>query len=319
MFAKVLEAANYSYPLCGIKSIWLRVRFFKHAFMHYQVLYSFVRKIRELNYSSLFDHKIPVLGAVEWPYIHKDWSVDKRFAVIQQHYEIIENLPEILNVADGHPKVLLNLHEYSPNTAIVLDKAQWFVREGEIVLNLFKEDARVMTIAFTLARENGELLIYVGAIQGLQADEHSLEKFKVLTKDLEGVRPRDFLIEVLRTIAQSIGVTKILGICDRFRHHRHAYFADYHENTLKTNYDEIWVEQGGETYSEDFYLIPLNKARKSLTEVSSNKRAMYRRRYQLFDEIQKKIGTVLGKNREQAEIGLVRQIAVQESYTMEVA
>lgn len=319
MFTRVLKAANHTYPLNAYNSIWLRLRFIKHAMMHHKVLRSFISNIESLHYSSLFDHKIPVLGAVEWPYIHKDWSVDKRFAVIQQHYEIIKDMPEILNVADGHPKVLVNLHGYSPDTTIVLDKAQWFVREGEIVLNLFKEESRVMSIAFTLARENDELLMYVGAIQGLHADGHSLEKFKVLTKNLEGVRPRDFLVEVLRMIAQSIGVSKILAISDCFRHHRHPYFADYHANTLKTNYDEIWLEQCGVTYSNDFYMIPLNKPRKNLAEVSSNKRAMYRRRYELLDDIQQKIGTVFGKSVKKLEGAFERENEAMDNHALEAA
>lgn len=319
MFARVLKAANHTYPLNAYNSVWLRLRFIKHALVHHNVLRSFISNIESLHYSSLFDHKIPVLGAVEWPYIHKDWPVEKRFSVIQQHYEIIKDLPEILNVADGHPKVLVNLHGYSANTTIVLDKAQWFVREGEIVLNIFKEQFRVMSIAFTLARENDELLMYVGAVQGLHADEHSLEKFKALTKDLEGVRPRDFLMEVLRMIAQSIGVSKILGISDSFRHHRHPYFANYHSNTLKTNYDDIWLEQGGVTYSNDYYMIPLNKPRKNLADISSNKRAMYRRRYELFDDIHQKIDLVIGKNEKKYEVVLEPKAVVVENNVLEAA
>ncbi len=302
MFVKVLQAASLTYPLNKPISVWLRLRFIKHVMMHYQVLRTFVSNILSLDYSSLFDHKIPVLGAVEWPYIHKDWSVEKRFSMILKHYEIIRELPEILNVADGNPKTLVNLHQFSPNTTIVLDKAHWFVREGEVVLNLFKEEFRVMSIAFTLARENGELLMYVGAIQGMPPSDRSLEKFKMLTKDLEGVRPRDFLVEVLRVLAKNIAVSKILGIADGFRHHRHPYFADYHANTLKANYDEIWFEQGGIMYSDDFYLIPLDKSRKSLAEVSANKRAMYRRRYEIFDDIEQKIGTVFGKSVKKLEV-----------------
>lgn len=319
MFARVLKAANHTYPLSCPQSLWLRLRFIKHVIMHHQELRSFVSNIENLSYSSLFDHKIPVLGAVEWPYIHKDWPVNKRFSVIQQHYEIIRNLPEILNVSDGNPKTLVNLHGYSPNTAIVLDKAQWFVREGEIVLNLFKDESRVMSIAFTLSSENGELLMYIGAIQGLHADEHSLEKIKTLTKDLEGARPRDFLVEVLRIIAQNIGVSKILAISDSFRHHRHAYFANYHANTLKTNYDEIWLEQCGVAYSKDFYMIPLSKPRKNLAEVSANKRAMYRRRYELFDDIQQKISTIFGKSVEKMALGAVRKMEGLNSGVLEAA
>lgn len=312
-----MQAANLTYPLNKPISLWLRLRFIKHAIMHYRTLRAFISNIENLNYFSLFNHAIPVLGAVEWPYIHKDWPVEKRFSVIQQHYEIIQDLPEILNVADGNPKILVNLDRFSPNATIVLDKAHWFVREGEIVLNLFKEEFRVMSIAFTLARENGELLMYVGAIQGMSPSERSLEKFRMLTKELEGVRPRDFLVEVLRVLAKHLAVSKILGIADSYRHHRHAYFANYHLNTLKASYDEVWFEQGGIVYSDDFYSIPLDKPRKNLSEVSSNKRAMYRRRYELFDDILQKVGLVFDKNENNYKVALESKSVVLENNVLE--
>lgn len=294
MFAKIFNAACQCYPAGKRNGFWLRLRFFKHAIQHYQTVRSFVNNIESLGYERLFDHEIPVLGAVEWPYLHKDWTVSQRFSVIQRHYEIIKNLPTFLDVADGNPKELLDLSDYSPNTKIILDKAQWFVREGEIVLNLFKDDLRIMTIAFTLSDLNKELVMYVGAVQGLHADEHSLDRFKALTKDLEGIRPRDFLMEVLRMLASNIGVKKILGIADAYRHHRHAYFCNYHAKMLKTSYDEIWLEQGGSEYGEEFYELSLEKARRDLAEVSANKRAMYRRRYEMLDVLKHNMAELFG-------------------------
>lgn len=301
MFAKILNAAYQSYPLSKPNAVWLRLRFIKHTFKHYQLVASFVENIEKLGYANLFLHKIPVLGAVEWPYIHKDWTVAERFAVMQRHYEVIKKFPSFLDVADGNPKVILDLSAYSPDTKIVLDKAQWFVREGEIVLNLFKEDLRIMSIAFTLSEKDHHLVMFIGAIQGLHANEHSLEKFKVLTKDFEGLRPRDLLMEVLRMLAKSIGVSKVLAIADAYRHHRHPYFADYHANTLKSSYDEIWLEQCGVAFGGDFYEIPIQKPRKDIAEVSSNKRAMYRRRYEMLDALQLRVDLLFGKKRVTAE------------------
>jgi uncharacterized protein VirK/YbjX len=289
MIKIILNAARVIYPIKCPRSLYLYLRFFKHVAKHFQLLKAFIAEIESLGYASLFTHKIPVLGAVEWPYIHNHWDVKQRFDVIVEHYRLIKCLPKFLDVADGHPKKILDLNEFSRDTSVVLDKAEWFVREGEIVLNIFKEDLRVMSTAFTLNKLNGELVLYVGAIQGVPAFEESLLKIKVLTKDFEGLRPRDLLIEILRLLAKNIGATKILGIADEHRHHRHAYFSNYHDNTLKTSYNNIWLEQGGEAFGKDYFSLPLSKARKELSEVATNKRAMYRRRYEMMDSIQQRI------------------------------
>lgn len=295
MRKRILKAAAAVYPLNCPKALYLRLRFFSCAIKHRRLVKSFVTEIDKLGYSSLFEHKIPVLGAVEWPYIHNQWDVRKRFDVIAEHYRLIQNLPQFLDVADGQPKKILDLSQFSSDTSVVLDKAQWFVREGEIVLNIFKEDFRMMSLAFTLSKLNSELVVYVGAIQGLHACEEALAKIKGLTKDFEGLRPRDLLIEILRMLAEQAGATKILAIADAHRHHRHPYFANYHDNTLKTSYDSIWQEQGGEPFGVDFFMLPLHKARKELSEISSNKRAMYRRRYEMMDSIHQSIQALFGR------------------------
>lgn len=295
MKTKILKAAKKIYPVRCPRTLFLRLRFFKHVMKHRCLLRSFIDEIESLGYANLFEHEIPVLGTVEWPYIHNQWDVSKRLDVIVGHYRLIKNLPQFLDVADGNPKIILDLSEFSVDTTVVLDKAQWFVREGEIVLNIFKEDFRMMSTAFSFAKLNNELVLYVGAIQGLHANEDSLVKIKALTKDFEGLRPRDLLLDILRMLAEKVGATKILAISDAHRHHRHPYFANYHENTLKTGYDSIWLEQGGEPVGEDFFTIPIQKTRKDLSEIASNKRAMYRRRYEMLDSIHQNMAALFGR------------------------
>jgi len=285
MISKILKAGSFAYPLNSINFCILRIRFFKHILFNFRLIKTFINEVERLGYVALFQHKIPVIGAVEWPYIHKDWDVKRRFDMILGHYQIIQKLPQILDVADGNPKLLVDTHQYSVGTKLVLDKAQWFVREGEIVLSLFKDDLRMMSIAFSFSDLCGERVIYIGAIQGIHADENSLENIKILTKDFEGLRPRDLLMEVLRMLSKMVAATKILGIADEYRHHLHPYFGSYHETTLKSSYDYIWEEQQAEPFDNGLYSIPIHKERRALAEVSTNKRAMYKRRYEMLDAI----------------------------------
>ena len=52
---------------------------------------------------------------------------------------------------DGSLEVA-NLEFVAPGLRIVLDKASWFLREGELAINLFVEGERLYTLAFTLGQ-----------------------------------------------------------------------------------------------------------------------------------------------------------------------
>ena len=51
------------------------------------------------------------------------------------------------------------------------------------------------------------------------------------------------------------------------------------------SYDEFWETLDGKKRSTFCWQLPLEMARKSLDEIASKKRAEYRRRFELLDEI----------------------------------
>ncbi len=292
LYPLIFSASQKLYPIETPKDIVRRVRFLRRAHLHQHVLTHFFEQLHVHGYQCVLSQHAHVFGTVEWPYIHNQWDVKRRFDAILRHYQLIKSQPSFLDVADAKPKKVLDLSEYSSGVSVVMDRADWFRREGEIVLNLFKDDLRVESIAFTLADLDGKLVLYVGAIQGIHANESSLEINKALTKDFEGLRPRSFVIELLRIISQRIGAHKIYAISDSNRHHRHPYFGNRHQDTLKTQYDLIWAEHGGGSDQNGFFAIPVDKKRKDLAEVSSHKRAMYRRRYEMLDKIQEMVASL---------------------------
>lgn len=256
------------------------------SLLHRNTLKYFISEIDAMGFSELFNHEIPLLIAVYSPYIHNQWSVQDRFKVILDHYQMIQRMPSILNLVDARPKILLDLNQYSAGTLITLDKAKWFVREGELVLNIFKDDSRLMSVAFTFSTLNDKPIMYIGAIQGKQSSSETLQLLKEQSKKFEGLRPADLLLEVLRMIAIHLNITKILAISDENRHHRHKHFSHLQSNLLKTNYNERWIENQGIPLENGFYSLPIKKPRKDLAEIGSNKRATYRRRYNILDAIE---------------------------------
>ncbi|MET0612924.1 MAG: DUF535 family protein [Pseudomonas caspiana] len=238
------------------------------------------------------------IGVVHWPYISKNWSAQDRLGVLASHYEVItKSCPQLLLFGRNERLVLSDLSAFSPGCFLVLDRPTWFMREGELVLNLFQGELRIASIAFTLCRTDTELCMFIGAVQGIHKgveSDLSLSIYRDLTKDFEGLRPRSFLIEVIKYLATNLGVEKIHAVGDGYRHHRHPYFGAEKSQDLAANYDVIWLEHGATpSEREDFFEIPMEPSRKPLDSIVAKKRAMYRRRYELLDDTFRRIDSVL--------------------------
>lgn len=242
---------------------------------------------------------VDCIGLVQWPYISKSWNVAERLDVLASHFEVVaKRFPPLLLLGRDERLTLCDLSTYSSGCSLVLDRAIWFKREGELVLNLFQGDLRVASIAFTLRPVDGELYLFVGAAQGIHngvASEQSLAIFKELTKNFEGLRPKSFLIEVLKSMARNLGVARMYAVGDAFRHHRHPYFGVEKTQALAANYDVIWQENGAvPSEREDFFSFPLAIPRRSLDDIAPKKRAMYRRRHALLDDVLARMDVALG-------------------------
>jgi uncharacterized protein VirK/YbjX len=291
-FNAFVKASGDVYPSNSISSLVKQLIFYYKAKKNNALIQNFSQEINQLGYGHIFEHEPSVLGNLIWPYIHKDWDVAERFFSIAKHYSLLKNLPKFLDVSNGLPKEMISLNAFSPNAAIVLDKPRWFVREGEIVLNIFQDDLRVMSIAFSLGNHNNEVTLFVGGIQGIHsgvASDKSLEIIKQLTKDFHGLRPRSFVIAALRMIATRVGASKILAVDQAHRHHFHPYFKSSTKSLNNANYDEIWRDHEGVPQANGFYYLKTSSPHKDLTEIDSKKRSMYRKRYEMLDLIEQQI------------------------------
>jgi uncharacterized protein VirK/YbjX len=233
--------------------------------------------------NKLMTQRPETVGAIVWPYQCHTWVPKARLDRIREHYSVIDSLsPRIDFPMDGALK-LLDLGNVYESLHVVLDQPIWFMREGQLVINLFIDNVRIFSLAFSFARESGEVVAYVGAMQGRNI-EGLLDKYREITKAMHGMRPRDFLFELFRAFCRALGVSKIYAVSDASRHHRSAYFGSKaKDGELTLNYDEIWLERGGVLQNSDFYVFNVDQQIKNLEEVPSKKRSMYRKRYEFLE------------------------------------
>ncbi|MDO8989437.1 MAG: DUF535 family protein [Sideroxyarcus sp.] len=223
-------------------------------------------------------------GAIYWPYINHAWPMQTRLAAIDRHFRMLDDSAKIIAHATFEDVELARLDEEYAGLRLVLDKAEWFVREGEIVLNLFINDQRFYSIAFTLGVEAGKPLVFVGALQGANASS-AREVYRDITHALHGMRPHDFLMTAIKLLCVELGVSRMWAVSSDNHQHNSPYFGGVHKEILRIPYNKVWLEHFGVPLDNGFYDIPTAVRYKEMSEIPTRKRAAYRRRYAMLDKL----------------------------------
>src|SRR5262249_45950402 len=145
----------------------------------------------------LLEARPETIGAVIWPYQCCGWDARTRLARICEHYAVVGSLGQWNNFPVGEERVLVDLTMIREGLRAIIDQPKWFIREGQLVLNLFLGEDRIYSLAFSFFRQLGCLAVFVGAIQGRDIPQIN-DTYRELTKLSHGMRPRDLLIEMLR-------------------------------------------------------------------------------------------------------------------------
>lgn len=278
-------------PGLSLRALKGRLRLAQHIARQWPALRPFLLRMTAALGEQGFERLgVDCIGVVHWPYISRCWEAPERLEAVASHYEAVaRRFPQLLLLGRDERLVLCDLGDLCAGSSLVLDRAIWFKREGELVLNLFQGELRVASLAFTLRQLDAGLCLFVGAVQGIHKgidSETSLNIYRELTKDFEGLRPRSLLIEALKCMARHLGVEQIFVVGDEYRHHRHPYFGREKVLDLGANYDVIWQENGATASSRpDFYSLPIAASTRAAEDIAAKKRAMYRRRQALLDEL----------------------------------
>jgi uncharacterized protein VirK/YbjX len=282
----LLKIAKKNCQPFSIRNVFSAIRFLSVARNHKSEIDDFSARLSMLNIRATSE----MVGTVQWPYIHNEWDVATKLNAIATHYEILSSVNvKLAHISASSCLHICNFDQISKSVYIGIDYAKWFTREGELVVNVFSEDLRVASMAFTLGQYNDNVVLYIGAVQGIHRGvptEESLNIYKKLTKDFEGLRPRSLLLEVLKVVAHKLGVKKIFGVSEQNRHHRHRYFGNNQNTKFNNDYNLFWEEHNGILNQEiGFYEIPMKAAIKDLSEIESKKRSQYRRRYEIIGSL----------------------------------
>jgi uncharacterized protein VirK/YbjX len=259
----------------------MRTRFVAAALREPEITEQLAGSVSDSPLGQLLAERPQTVGFLIAPFQCAAWEAKTRFSRLQSHLEVVRQIPG-LNLAADEKLILADLSVFSPGASLILDRAPWLAREGQLTLSLFREEFRAFTVSFSLSGLP-ETELFIGGLQGRQSEE-ILSMYRDLTKDFEGIRPRDFILEMLRLFAVKIGVRHIYAVADHHKISRHKYFGKKGPTGLF--YDDVWQERGGIRVAETHFELPLGGSRRALEEIAAKKRSMYRRRYEMLDQIE---------------------------------
>jgi uncharacterized protein VirK/YbjX len=217
-------------------------------------------------------------------------TASERAEAILHHYAWIDALPDsglahLFTSPSPLPLLQFATKEEASYT-IYATSAVKAEREGETTLWLRAGDNTLLaSLTFSVIRENDRSVLVIGGLQGPRRDV-GRETIKNATRACYGLFPKRILLEAVFNLAKQSGISALYGVSDEghvFRALRYRLSKGRH---LHASYDEFWASLGGKPDNAFRWVLPFGMERKSLESIASKKRAEYRRRFQLLDEIE---------------------------------
>ena len=216
-------------------------------------------------------------------------TVNTRVKLIQEHYAYLEQKIEPASfVALGYdtayeiwraPETDMTWHAY-----LKFESGQR--KEGLLSVMMDVDGEHLYQIIFWIEQRDGQPTLVIGAMQGPNT-ENAQDFVREMTKRAHRFRTKNLILYITQAAARALGIKRMLAVSNA------GYYANNHvrlDRKLKTDFGAFWEEVGGwETDDHRFYELPLVYPRKTMEEVPTRKRAVYRRRFAFLDTVDEEI------------------------------
>jgi hypothetical protein len=162
-------------------------------------------------------------------------------------------------------------------------------KEGEATIILTQQDGVTLAgLTFTLCQQHGKPTLFIGGLQGAKSDTPH-EYIQHATKACHGLFPKRLVLEAACLLARHLGVSQILAVGNSAHIYRSWRYLKKKKDKIHADYDSFWESMNGELLQGGLFGLPLGISRKPIEEIASKKRAEYRRRFSLLDEMMAQI------------------------------
>ncbi len=227
-------------------------------------------------------------------YMSIGWRAERKIKIILDTYRFVtskgETFKKVITSPGGVEIAHWQLNE-SIDCSLKLGYHDMHRKEGELVL-FFESDqlgGTIATIAFSFEEKSpGNWVCRIACIQGHSVNESDVTK--QVQKLLQGLRPKSFMVFAVQELSRQLGFTAVYGVGDAIHPYRRQHTIHLHWlHAIQFDYDAFWGESGGRLEPDGWFELPLKPVQKDISEIKSNKRAIYVRRYRLLDDVSLKI------------------------------
>ena len=268
--------AHQLYPDRGKKSYRMkRLRYRLRSMLHF----NYIRQFEDfVSKSSDLVELLNLNPSFAYPLVHrfldKRFAVKRRFELMQQNLKFVQKLTAL-----HHPKMgqsAISFGEVIDGFEMVLKINEHQAMEGFLALELYETAQDRLIYLATFAQVDDAILVAV--IQGPN-DEDSKEIVKLLTKKCHGLRPASLMVYAMKLLTKTLGFKQLKGIPQKYQNKSRIVQS----KRYTVDYDAIFGENGGEL--KDYWQLPLEIESKSLDQIESKKRSMYRKRYAMLENL----------------------------------
>lgn len=226
------------------------------------------------------------------PYLTNTLTPGERVALLQAHYDFV--------IRRGLGALTLRAARLGATLAQVSGKSgaiyrvelravEPMEREGELVLQLHREDQLIYSTAFSFFRELRGNFVGVGCLQGPRMAT-GLDLIRTVTRDLHGMRPKRLLVTLVNVIGYATGCTAVRLVGNENRTVRRAQ----KQGKVHADYDAFWLECGALRRPDGDFEMPCTALLPpDLTLVPSHKRSAARQRHAVVQALARGISSEL--------------------------
>lgn len=288
---------HYQHAKIHLKTLNSRIEFLTLSMLHYIASKKVFDFFSQEPYHDMASYYPMLKRKILHRYLYCGIPVNKKAKALIDHYVFLyKNFTQEAIHSMYYEKSIPLLEIRTDSDAYILELSHCndFYREGELSLLLKNsQNERIYSITFSFLNDGDRNYIFIGGIQGPQKSVlSSLDTIKKITKELHGLRPRSFMFFALRQLASSLKIDKIVAVkakkhtssCHRSAFKRFESFqADYNN----------YFEEEEAILDNHFYILPINQRRKSIDDIESKKRSLYKKRYAMMDDMNNMINTKL--------------------------
>lgn len=261
-----------------LKRLRSRLRYYYYRVLCYKECKQFENFLNTHPYWITIFEKVPYrCNAVLRKYCDNRFSKSQRIQAILTNFDLAEKFlgTSLLKALIEQDRLLLA--ELPEGLKLYLNINAIDPFEGFLSINIKNEqDENVYDASFSFLAPN-QLLI--ASIQGPN-EANSQQLVKSATKSLYGIRPMFMIVNVFKLLSEILACELIA-----IPHKSQAKYRWNDFNRLLFNYDEFWQENNGTLNAKGYWQLPLTIERKPLEEIQSKKRSMYRKRYEMLDQL----------------------------------